>query len=281
MPRAPGFQWLELPFFRAKGGEIPTSVAVVAAAAVMALHARATLLARSPLSLQPSRHAGSAQLDEREVWKLGSRNYRNVVGAFATPSAVAEARSSRSGQVRRKWMVPVQRRAGDTGEQDLSSRHGNTCNDGRFFFGQIEALDSGRCQVRSGHGKSSHLGSSPPEGERARERAGEQWLEPHGSVRLDIVDMMDMVVSLVCACVRIGEHLDLLDGTKQNQGGGQVWTGLAATAANGSGCAWCMARMGRGDMPMRGLPRRTISGGLAARGGGVPLASCERSWAYQ
>lgn len=151
-----------------------------------------------------------------------------------------------------------------------------------FFFGQVEALDSGRCQVRSGHGKSSHLGSSPPEGERARERAGEQWLEPHGSVRLDIVDMMDMVVSLVCACARIGEHLDLLDGTKQNQGGGgQVWTGLAATAANGSGCAWCMARMGRGDMPMRGLPRRTISGGLAARGGGVPLASCERSWAYQ
>lgn len=213
---------------------------------------------------------------------MGSRNYRNVVGAFATPSAVAEARSSRSGQVRRKWMVPVQRRASDPGEQDLSSRHGNTCNDGRFFFGQVEALDSGRCQVRSGHGKSSHLGSSPPEGERARERAGEQWLEPHGSVRLDIVDMMDMVVSLVCACVRIGEHLDLLDGTKQNQGGGgQVWTGLAATAASGSGCAWCMARMGRGDMPMRGLPRRTISGGLAARGGGVPLASCERSWACQ
>lgn len=190
-----------------------------------------------PFLSSPSRHAGSAQLDEREVWKLGSRNYRNVVGAFATPSAVAEARSSRSGQVRRKWMVPVQRRASDPGEQDLSSRHGNTCNDGRFFFGQVEALDSGRCQVRSDHGKSSHLGSSPPEGERARERAGEQWLEPHGSVRLDIVDIMDMVVSLVCACVRIGEHLDLLDGTKQNQGGGgrygRGWlrrprTGLAA-----------------------------------------------------
>lgn len=198
----------------------------------MALHARATLLARSPLSLQPSRHVGSAQLDEREVWKLGSRSYRNVVGAFATPSAVAEARSSRSGV--NGWSPSSGERA------ILGSRtyhHGTATPammDG-FFFGQVEALDSGRCQVRSGHGKSSHLGSSPPEGERARERAGEQWLEPHGSVRLDIVDMMDMVVSLVCACVRIGEHLDLLDGTKQNQGGG---AGMDGAGCDGRERVW-------------------------------------------
>lgn len=38
-----------------------------------------------------------------------------------------------------------------------------------------------------------------------------------------------MVVSLVCACVRIGEHLDLLDGTKQNQRGG-------GAGMDGAGC---------------------------------------------
>lgn len=131
----------------------------------------------------------------------------------APPFLPVEVLDGGIGWVRHGWMVPVHPRASDAGEQDLPSRHSNSNDRPRGVSHRSSwAFGSGRCQVRSGYDKSGRAWIDIPRPPRATERAGERWFEPHGSVRLDIVDMMDMVVSLVwCVCVwMIGKHIGSL-----------------------------------------------------------------------
>lgn len=135
---------------------------------------------------------------QNDTGERGNRHHHHGDTCDDHPRFSSESRHSTSGRgwIRHGWMVPVHPRVSDAAGQNLSSwQHLQRSPPLITSRGRGRRERSGR--IGSGQVSTSLILLSHP-----HERAREQWFEPHGSVRLDVVDRLGLGgFNGVCVCV--------------------------------------------------------------------------------